>query len=70
MLSAVIFGFMLIVLGLEIISNPIFYSAKHRLTLDLSGYNIIAGGLLIIFAVLNIWLEMKKYSDKKERDIK
>jgi hypothetical protein len=70
MLSAVIFGFMLTVLGLEIISNPIFYSAKHRLTLDFTGFNIIAGGLLIIYAVLNIWLEMKKFSGKKAQDIK
>lgn len=68
MLSAVVIGFMLILLGLEIISNPKIYSAKYGLTLDLTGFNIIAGGLLIIYAILNIWTAAKKLPEKEEHD--
>jgi hypothetical membrane protein len=58
--SAAIFNLSVMIFGISIIINPVWYSWKYGGYFDLSGYNTPFGGFCIILGMLFIWSEIRK----------
>lgn len=63
----IILGIVCGFLGISIIINPKFYSAKYSYYFDFTEIKWIVGGLCLLFAVLALWISFKR--DSKFTDI-
>ena len=68
LIAVIVIYFCWIVIGLQIMSNPKMYIEKYKMTLDFSGFNIVFGGVMILYGVVSIWLELKKVNSKETED--
>lgn len=57
---AVVLGAALIVLGVEIYFDPIFYSSQYSTVIDFTGFNIPVGFSSIVIGVISIWSVLRK----------
>ena len=55
-----ILGISLIIFGVGICFDPVFYDSRHGVIIDLTGFNIPVGLLSIIIGVSLIWTTFRK----------
>lgn len=56
----IVFGIILLIIGISIIISPRWYDWKFAREIDVSGYNILIGGACLVFGLYVFWYEYRK----------
>jgi hypothetical protein len=60
MIFNLLFGAICVILGVKIIWKPVYYNKRLERVIDVSGYNIPLGCVMIIFGILFIYLQVRQ----------
>jgi uncharacterized membrane protein len=62
----IVLGILLIVFGIEIYINPVYYSSKYSMTLDYSNIKVPFSIVLVFLGIALLWAHWKDNKNKKK----